>query len=398
MEIKKIKIEDLISPEWNPREITEDEMLKLKNSIKEFGYVNPIIVNQHNNHVVGGNQRLFALKSLDYNEVDVIFIDEPDIHREKALNIALNKISGDWDTVKLKEILINLNENDFDLSLTGFEEIELTDLNIKSNTEIIEDNYEEPDDIEVTVKKGDIYQLGNHRLMCGDATNGEDCSLLMEGTLADTLLTDPPYGVDYSSKNKFLNNYGKGNKVQKDIENDNIKDYNKFFTKVLNNIVPYLADYNTLYIFMSGQELHNLRLAIENANCKWGDYLVWVKNNHVLGRKDYNPKHEFYCFYGWYKRHKFYGGSSTTVLNFDKPLKNDLHPTMKPISLLSKLILDGTPENGTVLDVFGGSGSTLIACEETNRKCYMMELLPYYCQIIINRWEEFTGEKAVKIN
>lgn len=188
-----------------------------------------------------------------------------------------------------------------------------------------------------------------------------------------------------------------GKRIQKDIENDNINNYEEFFTKFLGNIIPHFNDYNTFYIFMSGKELHNLRLAVENNDCKCGDYLIWVKNNHVLGRKDYNSKHEF-CLYGWYGKHKFYGDFSTTVLCFDKPLKNDLHPTMKPIELLAKLIKDGSPVGGNILDVFGGSGSTLIACEQTNRNCYMMELDPNYCQVIIDRWEEFTGMEAEKIN
>ena len=147
---------------------------------------------------------------------------------------------------------------------------------------------------------------------------------------------------------------------------------------------------------MSSQELHNLRLALDNTNLKWGDYLIWVKNNHVLGRKDYNSKHEF-CVYGWKNHHKFYGEFSTTLLEFPRPTKSKLHPTMKPIPLLSKLIQDGSKLGANVLDLFGGSGSTLIACEQLNRNCYMMELDPYYCQVIINRWEEYTGQKAEKL-
>jgi len=211
------------------------------------------------------------------------------------------------------------------------------------------------------------------------------------------VLTDPPYGVDYSAKNEFLNKLDKGNCVQKDIENDNITDYLQFFTDMFESIKTVINDYNTLYVFMSGAELHNLRIALEKTEGKWSDYLVWVKNNHVLGRKDYNAKLEF-CMYGWFNHHKFYGEFNTNVLEFDKPLKNDLHPTMKPIPLLAKLIQDGTKENMNVLDLFGGSGSTLIACEQTQRNCYMMELDPEYCQVIINRWEEYTGQRAVQNN
>ena len=204
MEIVKVDINELISPEYNPRQITDDEMGKLKNSINEFGYVAPIIVNKHNNHIVGGNQRYEALKSLGYADVDVIFVDEQDLNREKALNIALNKISGEWDFVKLADILDDLELNDFDISLTGFDEPELEDFGIEDQTEhepveIVEDDYEEPDELEVIVQHGDIYILGNHRLMCGDSTSVDDVEKLMNGNKADMVFTDPPYSYNYQS-------------------------------------------------------------------------------------------------------------------------------------------------------------------------------------------------------
>lgn len=426
MEIEHIKITDLKPAEYNPRRISDDDYQKLKNSISTFGLVDPIIVNLKNMHIVGGHQRydvlldehmldndfLAELPMIRLGDVGFVFTDTElsirDDDHEKALNLALNKISGEWDNDKLAEVLEELELSPIDIQLTGFSEPELEELNIDTTEEtgegVVEDEYVEPEELETDIKHGDLFRLGNHYLCCGNATIEEDLKKLLSKNSGDgkfnkidQLLTDPPYGVDYSNKNIFLNSIDKGNCVQKDIANDNIEDYYDFFSTMLNNTVPYLNEYNTLYIFMSGKELHNLRLAIEDTNCYWADYLIWVKNNHVLGRKDYNSKHEF-CLYGWYGKHKFYGDFSTTVLCFDKPLKNELHPTMKPIQLLSKLINDGSPEKGNVLDLFGGSGSTLIACEQTNRNCYMMELSPHYCQVIINRWETFTGEKAEKIN
>ena len=211
------------------------------------------------------------------------------------------------------------------------------------------------------------------------------------------VLTDPPYGIDYSNKNAFLNRIDKGNRVQKAIINDSIEDYEEFFYKIFDNIKDHLSENNICYIFMLGKELHHLRIAFDKAGFHWNDYLIWVKNNHVLGRNDYNCKAE-YIMYGWFKKHKFYGDFNVNVLEFKKLQKGDLHPTMKPIDLLAKLIKDGSRGGDIVLDLFGGSGSTLIACEQTERRCLMMELDPKYCDVIIKRWETLTGKKAVKIS
>jgi DNA modification methylase len=325
-------------------------------------------------------------------EIDCVVVDLDDA-KEKALNLALNKIQGDWDYLKLKDILQELDTGEFDLELTGFgmDEIEELIAQLHVPEEIVEDEVPEPPEEPIT-KPGDLWILGRHRLLCGDATVAADVERLMDGKRADSLTTDPPYGVDYSGKNEFLNKFDKGNRIQKPITNDATTDYRKFFSDFM-GLAP-LAEYNTVYIFMSNKELHSLRLALDDCGYSWGDYLVWVKNNHVLGRKDYNAKHEF-IVYGWKGKHKFYGGFSTTVLEFDRPLRSDLHPTMKPIPLLAKLINDGLPAKGRVYDPFGGSGSTLIACEQLNRTCYMMELDPKYCDVIVQRWEDLTGQKAV---
>lgn len=210
----------------------------------------------------------------------------------------------------------------------------------------------------------------------------------------DLLLTDPPYGVDYSSKNEFLNKLDKGNRVQKEIINDNIEDYRQFFGDFLENI-PF-SEYSSFYITISGLKLFELSQALEDKNYKISQHIVWVKNNHVLGRQDYVNKHEF-IIYGWKNKHKFYGDFQTTVWEIDKPQKSELHPTMKPIELLVPPVRNSTKENMTVYDPFLGSGSTLISCEQTNRVCYGMEIDPGYIDVIIQRWENFTGQKAKKV-
>ena len=206
MNIEKANINDLISPDWNPRQITEEELQKLETSLNEFGYIEPIIVNDVNMHIVGGNQRCKALKQLGYDEVDVVYVHIEDLAKEKACNVALNKISGDWDNDKLKVVLEEIELSPIDISLTGFDEIELTEMEITTDepVEVTEDDYEEPDDLEVTVQQGDIYILGKHRLMCGDSTKREDVALLMEGEQADMVFTDPPYNINYSGGDMYV--------------------------------------------------------------------------------------------------------------------------------------------------------------------------------------------------
>lgn len=401
MEIVKVDINELICPEYNPRQITDDEMGKLKNSINEFGYVDPIIVNKHNNHIVGGNQRYEALKSLGYNEVDVIFINEPDINREKALNLALNKISGEWDFVKLADILDDLELDDFDISLTGFDELELEDFGIEDPTEhepveIVEDDYEEPDELEVIVQTGDIYILGNHRLMCGDSTKREDVALLMDGKQADMVFTDPPWNVNYGAETK-----GTSYKARS-ILNDSMttEDFKNFMLSVFQNMNQFSKEGCMTYVVMSAQEWGNLMLTLNEVGYHWSSTIIWKKNNFVISRKDYHTQYEP-IYYGWKdgapRLHPLEDRKQSDVWDIERPLISVEHPTMKPIELVARAITNSSNPSDIVLDLFGGSGSTLIASEQTDRQCMMMELDPKYCQVIINRWEEFTGEKAEKI-
>lgn len=373
MEIVKVDINELISPEYNPRQITDDEMGKLKNSINEFGYIAPIIVNKHNNHIVGGNQRYEALKSLGYTDVDVIFVDEPDLNHEKALNIALNKISGEWDFVKLADILDDLELNDFDISLTGFDEPELEDFGIEDQTdheqvEIVEDDYEEPDELEVIVQTGDIYILGNHRLMCGDSTKREDVALLMEGKQADMVFTDPPYDLEDNYSTIIFKN-AKANAEIFIMTNER---------KLAHIIVKYDKYFRRLFAV----DFKVARLINSNAPMTQVDFIGHFRKEPPTTFNNLNDHF-------------------TTLIESPKTSKtqehNFNHKHCKNITLPSEFIKHFSNEKENILDLFGGSGSTMIACEQLNRNCYMMELDPKYCQVIINRWEEFTGEKAEKI-
>ena len=399
--LEVLEITSLIEYENNPREHSKEQVKLIAKSIQEFTQYNPIIIDE-DNVIIAGHGRLEALKHLKMKTAECRRLEGLTDEQKVAVRILDNKsaLNATWSNEVLAIELEKLTSIDFDLSLTGFDDEELEgilDIDI-DNKEIAEDDFDVEEALnkeEAITKRGDIWQLGRHRLLCGDSTSEEDIKKLIQDKTIDSLITDPPYGVDYSSKNEFLNKYKKGNCIQKEIKNDNIEDYRKFFSDFL-KVIPF-SEYNTFYIAMSGQELHNVRLAIEDNNMKWFEYLVWVKNNHVLCRKDYSAKHEFFV-YGCKGKHKFHGDFSTTVLEYNKLLKNDLHPTMKPIELIARLINDGSPKGGNIYDAFGGSGTTLIACEQTNRTCFMMELDEKYCDVIVKRWEDYTGEKAILIN
>ena len=376
MEIVKVDINELISPEYNPRQITDDEMEKLKNSINEFGYIAPIIVNKYNNHIVGGNQRYEALKSLGYTDVDVVFVDEPDSNREKALNIALNKISGEWDFVKLADIIDELELNDFDIPLTGFDEQELENFYIEEENpkehepvEVAEDDYDEPDDLEVTVQTGDIYILGNHRLMCGDSTKKEDVALLIDGKQADMVFTDPPYDLEDNYSTIIFKN-AKANAEIFIMTNER---------KLAHIIVKYDKYFRRLFAV----DFKVARLINSNAPMTQVDFIGHFRKEPPTTFNNLNDHF-------------------TTLIESPKTSKtqehNFNHKHCKNITLPSEFIKHFSNEKENILDLFGGSGSTMIACEQLNRNCYMMELSPHYCQVIIDRWEQFTGKKALKLN
>lgn len=390
-EIVKMKVSDLKAAPYNPRKIDDSAMAGLTKSLERFGYVDPIIWNKRSRFVVGGHQRLKVLRAKNMQEVPIVVVDLDDTE-EKALNVALNSphIAGEF-TDDLQALLDEIRAKDTVL----FDELRLDKLlrDVEAGASKGDAEAMPPIPTEAKTKLGDIYELGNHRLLCGDSTNAEDVRRILEGARVDIMVTDPPYGVDYGAKNALLNSKDGGKRIEKNIENDVGKDYRKWFASFL-SLVPW-SDYATFYICMSCLELHNLRLAIEDCELKWGDYLIWVKNNHVLGRKDYDAKHEF-VVYGWPKKHRFYAEEHrTTVLEYARPQTNDLHPTMKPIELIRQLLVDGSTGAALVYEPFCGSGTTLIASEILGRQCRAIELDPIYCDVIVKRWEDFTGKKAV---
>lgn len=393
LEIQRIETNRLIPATYNPRKDLkpeDDEYKKIKKSILEFGFVSPLVVNKDMT-VIGGHQRLKVLQELGYEEVECIVVDL-DKTKEKALNIALNKISGEWDTDKLESLLQELRMDDFDLSLTGFDSDEVDDI-LEDLIETKEDDFdvvEELNKIENPITKlGDVWILGNHRLLCGDSTNKENVDKLMNNNLADFILTDPPYNVDYEGKTQDAL------KIANDSMNDN--EFYTFLETSFKNLYESIKEGGSIYVFHADTEGLNFRNAFIKAGFKLAQCLIWVKNTFVMGRQDYQWRHEP-ILYGWKEgaAHHFVNDrTQSTILEFDKPSRNAEHPTMKPIDLLVKLIKNSSKENNIILDLFGGSGSTLIAAEQTKRTCYMMELDPKYCDVIVKRWEKLTNKKAI---
>lgn len=393
MNIQIIDINKLIPATYNPRkDLKPDdaEYIKIKNSIVKFGFVSPLVINKDMT-VIGGHQRLKVLKDLGITEVECIVVDL-DKTNEKALNIALNKIQGDWDEDKLEALLQELKLEEFDMNLTGFDfdEVDeiLNDINgTKEDNFDVDSAYEEIE--EPITKPGDIWILGNHRLMCGDSKHKDDIMRLMNNQDADMLLTDPPYNVDY---------VGKTAEALK-IKNDNMDDnqFYEFLRKVFENMYIVTKEGASIYVFHADTEGINFRKAFKDAGFKLAECLIWKKDCFVMGRQDYQWQHEP-VLYGWKegKAHYFINDrTQSTILEFDRPKQSTLHPTMKPIDLIAKLIKNSSKENDIILDLFGGSGSTIIAAEQLNRCCYTMELDPKYCDVIVKRWETLTNKEAI---
>lgn len=445
MEIRKMKISDLLPADYNPRKDLQPgdpEYEKLKRSIEEFGYVEPIVWNKRTGRVVGGHQRLKVLKELGSTEVECSIVDL-DEDREKALNIALNKIEGDWDLPKLKDLLEEIDTGLLDIEVTGFDLEEIEQLMTQFRDEPAEDGFDVDEAVEEIKEKepitqpGDIWRLGKHRVLCGDATSIEDVERLMAGKMADMVFTDPPYNVNYTG----------GTKDKLKIKNDNMDNdsFRQFLYDTFVNALVVTHPGGAIYVCHADSEGYNFRGALVDAGWTLKQCLIWVKNSIVMGRQDYHWKHEP-ILYGWKPgaAHKWFGGrkqstviddpslfsvkkeensslisfsvgeqtvmirvpsyevvyagtdDNTTVWRFDKPTRNADHPTMKPVGIPARAIQNSCPAKGIVLDMFLGSGSTLIAAEQTGRACYGLELDPVYCDVIVRRWEEWTGKKAVK--
>lgn len=387
MQIEKIQTERLIPADYNPRKDLkpgDPEYEKLKRSLEEFGYVEPVIWNKTTSHVVGGHQRLKILLDMGITEVECVVI-EMDEEKEKALNIALNKISGDWDKDKLALLIADLQGSDFDVSLTGFEPAELDALFKDS----LKDGIHDDDfDVDAELQKpavtrlGDIWTLGRHRLVCGDSTKADTFTSLMDGKLANLVVTDPPYNVNYEGKAGKIKNDNMGNEAFYD-----------FLLAAFTNTEAAMAQDASIYVFHADTEGLNFRKAFSDAGFQLSGCCIWKKPSLVLGRSPYQWQHEPVLF-GWKKKgkHNWYADrKQTTIWEFEKPKKNADHPTMKPIALLAYPIMNSSLTNCIVLDPFGGSGSTLIVCEQSDRICFTIELDEKYCDVIVKRYIEQIG-------
>lgn len=395
MNIQRIKITKLKPAEYNPRKDLkpeDEEYQRIKKSIVEYGCVIPLVVNKDMT-IIGGHQRLKILKDLGYTEIECVVVDY-DKSKEKGCNIILNNenVSGEWDNTKLEELIEELQKEDFNMEMTGFNIDEVENI-LKETLGSKEDDFEVEEalnEIEQPVTKlGDIWILGKHRLMCGDSTQKEQVLRLMNNQEADMILTDPPYNVDYEGKTADALK----------IENDNMNEteFYNFLLDSFRNMYESVKHGGSVYVFHADTEGLNFRNAFKSCGFKLAQCLVWVKNTFVMGRQDYQWRHEP-ILYGWKEGAGHYfvdDRKQSTVLEFDKPSKNAEHPTMKPVDLLVYLIKNSSKENDLILDLFGGSGSTLIAATQTQRRCYTMELDPKYCDVIIKRWENLTGKKAI---
>lgn len=400
MEIKMLSVKAITPYDKNPRknDVAVDAVAA---SIKEFGFRIPILLDK-NGTIIAGHTRLKAAMKLGLKEVPCIYADDLNEEQVKALRLADNKTAelADWDFDLLNDELLDII--DIDMTSFGFEEL----LDARPDLEDEED-FDVDAEVPAIVKAGERYQLGNHILMCGDSTNREDVTKLLRGGVADLLLTDPPYNVNYSG----------GTKEKLTIANDDMDDssFYQFLIDAFANADSVMRPGAAFYIWHADSNGLTFRRACNDAGWQIRQCLIWVKNSMVLGRQDYQWKHEP-CLYGWKDGASHYfvadrtettvredeldavvDEEKTTILRYDKPTSSKLHPTMKPVKLMGDLIYNSSRKGDNVLDLFGGSGTTLIACEETDRNCYMMEYDPHYCDVIISRWEALTGKKAVAI-
>ena len=442
-ELKLVNIDELVPYARNARTHSEEQIKQIQSSIREFGFVNPVLIDGKFN-IIAGHGRILAAKAEGLKEVPCVLVEHLTEAQKKAYILADNKLAlnAGWDMEMLKAEIEELQDLDFNIDLTGFVKDEV-DLMFHEDKEAEEDGFNVDKSlgeiVEPITKRGDIWQLGKHRVICGDATIQTDIDKLTDGLLADMTFTDPPYNVDYVGKTKD----------SLKIENDKMKD-DKFYQFLYD---AYVSMYGAvkpggaIYVCHADTEGINFRQAMKAAGWELKQCIIWVKNALVMGRQDHHWQHEP-ILYGWKpgEAHRWYGGRNkttviksedgvfvnktetgfqitfnnehqkvvldvpayevkeiltdeiTTTWHINKPLRSGEHPTMKPIKLCARAISNSSKEGDIVLDVFGGSGSTLMACEQLNRICYMVELDEKYCDVIIKRYETFTGEKAVLLD
>lgn len=405
MKTETVKIDKLKLAEYNPRKISDKELDNLKRSLKKFGFIQAVIINKDST-VISGHQRIRAWKELGNTEVPVVKVDITK-KEEKALNLAMNKIGGEWDTDKLYSVINDLRV-DQELDFTGFDEKEVS----KILDQFLEIDKEEPleqllETLPAKAKHGDIYQLGNHRLMCGDSTSQEDIQKLTEGALMDMVWTDPPYNVNYQSSNKELGS----------IKNDNMSDsqFVEFSQKVFENLSAVTRAGGVFYVCTGWQSFATFENTLTVTGIHLSEVIIWVKNQGGIHTLDYPHKHEQIIkaknvptkkkkgkaiLYGWKEGSHSYFGDRTDYDVWEVDRKDSsqyVHPTEKPDWLVMKALKNSTKFKDKVIDLFGGSGSALMACEKMGRSSYIMELDPRFVDVIIHRWEKYTKQKAKKI-
>jgi DNA modification methylase len=386
-ELKLINIDELIPYANNARTHSKDQINKLRSSLREFGFINPILIDKDYN-ILAGHGRVMAAREEGIKEVPCVLVEHLTEAQKKAYILADNRLAMDagWDDEMLALELENLKELDFDMDLTGFDAAEIDELFSNIHDKDVQD-----DDFDVDAalaeepisKQGDIWLLGRHRLICGDSTKAEIYEKLMEGKKANLCVTDPPYNVNYTA----------GSENERKIKNDNMEDKNfyEFLLASFKNIFNSLDDGAAAYIFHADTEGLNFRKAFKDAGFHLANVCIWAKQSLVLGRSDYQWQHEP-ILYGWKPtgKHRWYADrKQTTIWNFDRPTKSELHPTMKPVPLVAYPIQNSSMSNCIVLEPFAGSGSTLIACEQLGRICYAIELDEKYADVIVKRYIEY---------
>ncbi len=415
LQVVNIPIGDLTASEYNPRKWEQTDVDQLKKSIEEFGVVDPLIVNSapnRKNILIGGHFRWHVLKEMGFKEVPVVYVKIPDIKKEQELNLRLNRNMGKWDY----GLLANFDENI--LLDVGFESEELDKI---FNLDAGEDDFDAEAELEkITepkVKTGDLYQLGEHKLLCGDSTKKEDVEKLMGGVLADMVFTDPPYNVGYdywgfrgTRKHGFISE-----KVFNDKKSP--EEYQRFIYEAFKNAYDFTKDYSSVYCWHGTSSEREVKTGLIESGWHISQTIIWLKNSIVLSiGQDYHRIYEP-CYFGWKKGNKHHinkktGNKWSELILLDREdfsnyldvlweqrdkVKDYQHATQKPVRLAERALKRHSERENIILELFTGSGSTLIACEQLNRKCYMMEIDPKYCEVIINRWEKLTGQEAQKI-
>lgn len=417
--VREVAVSSLKPYERNAKIHGAEQIEKLKDSIREFGFLTPCLIDAEYN-LIAGHGRVMAAKALGMDKVPCVFIEGLSEAQRRAYVLADNRLGelGEWDMALVAEELQALSDTGFNVEFTGFDiDDQIVDTSPIDDCGLGEQINEMLSEKEPTVKHGDIWALGDHRLMCGDSTVLSDVEHLMNGNNADLMITDPPYNVSVKNSNGMT------------IKNDNLKD-DDFYCLIrdaISNAAMVMRGGAVFYIWHADSAGLLFRQVVQEAGLMLKENIIWVKNSFTLGRQDYQWKHEP-CLYGWKDgaSHYFQNARNistiikqkeiesltreelirvidtmvgdTTVWNEKKPVVDDLHPTMKPVSLIKRQVKNSSKKGWIVIDLFGGSGTTLLACEELNRKCYMMELDPHYCDVIIQRWENLTGREAVLLN